>query len=50
MILGATLCYPAIVDLMTGENPVTLFGIGITQANYVSSVVPIIIAVLFWHT
>lgn len=45
MILGATLCYPAIVDLMTGENPVTLFGIGITQANYVSSVVPIIIAV-----
>jgi PTS system beta-glucosides-specific IIC component len=45
MILGATLCYPAIVDLMTGENPVTLFGIGITEANYVSSVVPIIIAV-----
>ena len=45
MILGATLCYQAIVDLMTGENPVTLFGIGITQANYVSSVVPIIIAV-----
>lgn len=45
MILGATLCYPAIVDLMTGENPVNLFGIGITQANYVSSVVPIIIAV-----
>ncbi|MGM0168900.1 PTS system, beta-glucoside-specific IIA component [Enterococcus sp. AZ135] len=45
MILGATLCYPAIVDLMTGENPVTLFGIGVTQANYVSSVVPIIIAV-----
>lgn len=45
MILGATLCYPAIVDLMTGENLVTLFGIGITQANYVSSVVPIIIAV-----
>ncbi|MBO0453905.1 beta-glucoside-specific PTS transporter subunit IIABC [Candidatus Enterococcus murrayae] len=45
MILGATLCYPAVVDLMTGENPVTLFGVGITQANYVSSVVPIIIAI-----
>lgn len=47
MILGATLCYPAIVDLMTGENPVTLFGIGITKASYVSSVVPIIIAIFF---
>ena len=45
MTLGATLCYPTLVELMTGKKAVTLFGIGITKANYVSSVVPIIIAV-----
>ena len=45
MTLGATLCYPTLVELMTGNKTVTLFGIGITKANYVSSVVPIIIAV-----
>lgn len=45
MTLGATLCYPTIVALMTGKNTVTLFGVGITKANYVSSVVPIIIAI-----
>lgn len=45
MTLGATLCYPTLVELMTGNKAVTLFGIGITKANYVSSVVPIIIAV-----
>lgn len=45
MILAATLCYPDIIELMTGDLPVTLFGIGVTQANYVSSVIPIIIAV-----
>lgn len=45
MIIGATLCYPAIVALMTGETAVSLFGLGITKANYVSSVIPIIIAV-----
>ncbi|BDR57461.1 beta-glucoside-specific PTS transporter subunit IIABC [Xylocopilactobacillus apis] len=45
MIIGATLCYPTIVTLMTGKSAVTLFGIGITKANYTSSVIPIIIAV-----
>ena len=45
MTLGATLCYPTLVELMTGNKAVTLFGIGITKANYVSSVVPIIIAI-----
>ncbi|MBC6342131.1 PTS beta-glucoside transporter subunit EIIBCA [Lactobacillus kimbladii] len=45
MTLGATLCYPTLVELMTGNKAVTLFGVGITKANYVSSVVPIIIAV-----
>ncbi|MEK5175589.1 beta-glucoside-specific PTS transporter subunit IIABC [Heyndrickxia sp. FSL W8-0496] len=45
MILAATLCYPDIVTLMTGEDIVTLFGISVTKANYVSSVIPIIIAV-----
>lgn len=45
MIVGATLCYPAIVDLMTAKSSVTLFGLGITKANYTSSVIPIIIAV-----
>ena len=46
MIIGGTLCYPDLLKLMTGENPVNLFGIGITKANYASSVIPIIIAVL----
>ena len=46
MIIGGTLCYPDLLKLMTGENPVTLLGIGITKANYASSVIPIIIAVL----
>ncbi|MEK4975259.1 beta-glucoside-specific PTS transporter subunit IIABC [Niallia sp. FSL R7-0648] len=45
MVLAATLCYPDIVTLMTGEATVTLFGIGVTQANYTSTVIPIIIAV-----
>ncbi|WP_265455804.1 beta-glucoside-specific PTS transporter subunit IIABC [Enterococcus sp. HY326] len=45
MIVGATLCYPAIVALMTGDAAVTLFGLPVTQASYTSSVIPIIIAV-----
>lgn len=46
MIIGGTLCYPDLLKLMTDKNPVTLLGIGITKANYASSVIPIIIAVL----
>lgn len=45
MIIGATMVYPTIIELMTGDTAVTLFGLGVTQANYVSSVIPIIIAV-----
>lgn len=45
MIIGATLCYPAIVTLMTGEDAVTLFGLNLTKASYTSSVIPILIAV-----
>ncbi|TYG33932.1 PTS beta-glucoside transporter subunit EIIBCA [Lonepinella koalarum] len=45
MIIGATLCYPDLVSLMTSPDPVAFFGIPITQANYTSSVIPIIIAV-----
>ncbi|WP_462412588.1 beta-glucoside-specific PTS transporter subunit IIABC [Neobacillus sp. Marseille-QA0830] len=45
MIIAATLCYPDIVTLMTGEKAVTLFGLTITKANYVSSIIPIILAV-----
>lgn len=45
MIIGATLCYPAIVTLMTGEGAVTLFGLNLTKASYTSSVIPILIAV-----
>ncbi len=45
MVLAATLCYPDIVTLMSGEASVTLFGISVTQANYTSTVIPIIIAV-----
>lgn len=46
MIIGGTLCYPDLLKLMTGEKPVSLFAINITKANYASSVIPIIIAVL----
>ncbi|MDF7671423.1 beta-glucoside-specific PTS transporter subunit IIABC [Orbaceae bacterium ESL0721] len=45
MIIGATLCYPALVSLMTSDANLTLFGIVLTKANYTSSVIPIIIAV-----
>lgn len=45
MVLGGTMCYPAIVALMTGESAVTMFGIGITKASYTSSVIPILIGV-----
>lgn len=45
MVLGATLCYPAIVALMGEERAISLFGMAITKATYTSSVIPIIIAV-----
>lgn len=45
MIIGATLCYPSIVNLMTSQNEVTFFAIELTKANYTSSVIPIILAV-----
>lgn len=45
IIIGATLCYPALVQLMTNKDTIELFGIIITKANYTSSVIPIIIAI-----
>ncbi|EGO8145628.1 MULTISPECIES: beta-glucoside-specific PTS transporter subunit IIABC [Enterococcus] len=45
MVIGATLCYPTIVSLMTEESAVTLFGLHVTKANYVSTVIPIILAI-----
>lgn len=45
MLIGATLCYPTIVSLMTEESAVTLFGLHVTKANYVSTVIPIILAI-----
>ena len=45
MALGGTMCYPAVVSLMTGDADVAMFGISITKASYASSVIPIIIGV-----
>lgn len=45
MVIGAILCYPTIVSLMTEESAVTLFGLHVTKANYVSTVIPIILAI-----
>ncbi|EOY2814886.1 beta-glucoside-specific PTS transporter subunit IIABC [Enterococcus faecalis] len=45
MVIGTTLCYPTIVSLMTEESAVTLFGLHVTKANYVSTVIPIILAI-----
>lgn len=45
MVIGATLCYPTIVSLMTEESAVTLFGLHVTKANYISTVIPIILAI-----
>ncbi|MEM5085356.1 beta-glucoside-specific PTS transporter subunit IIABC [Enterococcus faecalis] len=45
MVIGATLCYPTIVSLMTEESAVSLFGLHVTKANYVSTVIPIILAI-----
>lgn len=47
MVIAGTLVYPTVIDLMTGDAPVSLFGVGVTQASYTSSVIPIIIAVFF---
>lgn len=48
MVIGATLCYPTIVSLMTEESAVTLFGLHVTKANYVSTVIPIILAIFIF--
>ncbi|EGO7895844.1 PTS transporter subunit EIIC [Enterococcus faecalis] len=45
MVIGATLCYPTIVSLMTEKSAVTLFGLHVIKANYVSTVIPIILAI-----
>lgn len=45
MALAGTMCYPAIITLMTGEGAVAVFGLTITKATYTSSVIPIIIGV-----
>ena len=45
LVIGATLCYPTIVSLMTEESAVTLFGLHVTKANYISTVIPIILAI-----
>lgn len=45
MALGGTMCYPAILELMTGGAAVRMFGVALTKANYTSSVIPIIIGV-----
>ncbi|MBC5629682.1 PTS glucose transporter subunit IIA [Clostridium sp. NSJ-6] len=45
MVLGATLCYPAFIALMTGEEAVRFLGLSVTKATYTSSVIPIIIAI-----
>ncbi|WP_349948325.1 beta-glucoside-specific PTS transporter subunit IIABC [Lacrimispora sp. BS-2] len=45
MALGGTMCYPAVVSLMTGKEAVSMFGIAITKASYASSVIPIVIGV-----
>lgn len=45
MALGGTMCYPAILSLMSGDEQVRMFGLAITKANYPSSVIPIIIGV-----
>ena len=45
MALGGTMCYPSILELMTGGETVRMFGIALTKANYTSSVIPIIIGV-----
>lgn len=45
MIIGGTLCYPTLVDLMEHKDLINFFGIYLTKAKYTSSVIPIIIAV-----
>ncbi|MCD7992098.1 MAG: PTS transporter subunit EIIC, partial [Clostridia bacterium] len=45
MALGGTMCYPSILDLMTGDESIRMLGVALTRANYTSSVIPIIIGV-----
>ena len=45
MVIGATLCYPAFITLMTGTEAVNFLGLSITKAVYTSSVIPIILTI-----
>lgn len=47
MIIGGTLVYPTILELMEGEAGVTFLQMAVTQADYASTVMPIIITVYF---
>lgn len=47
MIIGGTLVYPSILELMEGEAGVTFLRMAVTQADYASTVMPIIITVYF---
>lgn len=45
MAIAAALVYPAIIELNAAGEPVVFFGIPVIMVSYVSSVIPIIVAV-----
>lgn len=47
MLLGGILVMPGLVSLLTQENGITLFGIGVPNVGYSASVVPILLGVWF---
>ncbi|MNW28806.1 PTS system beta-glucoside-specific EIIBCA component [compost metagenome] len=47
MVVSAALLHPKIIALFAEGNPLALFGIPVTPANYGGQVVPIILIVLF---
>lgn len=47
MVVSSALLHPKITELLTAGEPLRLFGIPVTPANYGGQVVPIILIVLF---
>lgn len=47
MAIGGILLHPDLIDLLAGEGTVELLGIPVTKTSYASSVVPIVLSIIF---
>lgn len=47
MAIGGILVHPDLINLLAGEETVKLLGIPVTSTSYASSVIPIVLAIIF---